>query len=448
MKIHHSDELGLSAKPTKTPWFLRFAGSVKPKEMAATAGLGAIAGIAVDGLLARTVQGIVSLVSNLLPSPTPKEGVRSVPKAFRLNRHGIRLFAVIALTGIATALTPIQTQANPWKWLVETITSWAAGKTLDAATEALLRANGGITLTSASPRANAIVNGADWLSNEWSYKHEIQPTVDGPWETRTASASMGHQQEPKTARGTKLYGGRMTQAEAVAKLKHKKYSTRWVKFEIFDDFGIFDDVYASARTDYINTFVNREFRKLRDFYSTNSPPTSSSVHWPIGTIRLGPIWEIGTTTYNVGSYEAVSNFQNPSGNTSLGKANAEDSNADKYTGTIYWEYSRVYPSGNYSPKKQGGHECDFTTIKTKHAIPVDLLKNNQSMIGEPKISAGAQRFFEDQFTYTNKMQRVVTGYGYENGVPVTYHEMALVPQVSGKKRVVSQTESDQYEKKN
>ena len=68
------------------------------------------------------------------------------------------------------------------------------------------------------------------------------------------------------------------------------------------------------------------------------------------------------------------------------------------------------------------------------------------MIGEPKISAGAQRFFEDRFTYTNKMQRVKTGYGYENGFPVTYYGMMPVPYVSGKKRVVSQTESDQYKK--
>lgn len=46
--------------------------------------LGAIAGIAVAGLLARTVKGIVSLVPNLL-SLTPKESVRPVPKASRLG---------------------------------------------------------------------------------------------------------------------------------------------------------------------------------------------------------------------------------------------------------------------------------------------------------------------------------------------------------------------------
>lgn len=126
---------------------------------------------------------------------------------------------------------------------------------MDAATTATLNANGGITITDSSPRANAIVHGADWLSNEWTYKYEVQPEVDGPWQTQTASASMGHQQEPKTARGTKLDGTSMTQAEAVAKLKHKKYSIRWGRFEIFDDDGYYDDVYASARTDWINPYV-------------------------------------------------------------------------------------------------------------------------------------------------------------------------------------------------
>ncbi len=168
---------------------------------------------------------------------------------------------------------------------------------------------------------------------------------------------------------------------------------------------------------------------------------------PNGTLRLGPIWKIGTTTYNVGSYEAESNFQNPSGNTALGKASADDPDADKYKGTIYWEYSRILPSGQWKyPPDEGWSDSDFTTIKTRHAVAVDLLDNNQAMIGEPKISAGAQRFFEDRFTYTNKMQRVKTGYGYENGFPVTYYGMMPVPYVSGKKRVVSQTESDQYKK--
>ncbi len=183
--------------------------------------------------------------------------LRFAPGAI-LRKSG--LIAVLALTGLITALTPIQTQAG-WKLVVDTITSWLIGKSLDAATTALLRANGGITITDASPRANAIVNGADWLSNEWTYKYEVQPTVDGPWETQTASASMGHQQEPKTARGTKRDGTTMTQAEAVARLHHRKYSRRWVKFEIFDDDGYFEDVYAGARTDYINTYVAREFKR-------------------------------------------------------------------------------------------------------------------------------------------------------------------------------------------
>lgn len=292
-------------------------------------------------------------------------------------------------------------------------------------------------------RANAIVNGADWLSNEWTYKYEVQPIVDGPWETQTASASMEHQQEPKTASGTKLDGTAMTQAEAMAKLQHRKDSYRWVKFEIFDDDGYYDDVYAGARTDRINTYVNRTFWTLRKFYkdTTNSVP---GLPWPNGTIKLGPIWEIGTTTYNVGSYEAASRFQNPSGNTALGKASTEDPDADQYTGTIYWEYSNILASGAWQyPLDEGWEPLEFTTIKTKHAIPVDLLDDNQAMIGEPKISAGAQRFFEDE-EYTV----------WETQAPRTIIEVGLPPRVLPGKRVKAtykrgvckQTESDQYKK--
>ena len=249
---------------------------------------------------------------------------------------------------------------------------------------------------------------------------------------------MEHQQEPKTARGTNLDGTAMTQAEAVAELQHSKYSERWVKFEIFDDDGWFEDVYASARTDWIRAFVNRRFRKLRDFYRTNSPPVMIGVIWPEGTITLGPIWEIDTETYNVGSYEAVSNFQNPSGNTALGKADA-----DKYKGTIYWKYHRVYANGNYSSKRKRRHEAEFTTIKTRHAATVDLLKNNESMIGEPKISGGAQRFFEDE-EYTVWELRTPSSL-LELLFPLpTPTDPNDTVEVTRKRRVCNQTESDEY----
>ena len=350
----------------------------------------------------------------------------------------LRKKAIIAIIAGVAVLTPVQTYAS-WKLIVETVTSWAIGKALDAATEALLRANGGITITDNSPRANAIVNGADWLSNEWTYKYEVQPIVDGPWETQTATASMGHQQERKTARGTRLDGTAMRQTEAFNKFSHARYSKRWVKFEIFDDDGYYDDVFASARTDYIRRYVNREFRKLRKFYKDNEE--SPGPGWPNGTITLGPIWEIGTTTYNVGDYEAVSNFQNPSGNTALGKADAEDEEADKYKGTIYWHYSWIYPSGNWSSRVEGWHDFDFITIKTKHAESSAVCKNNQIIRYGPKISAGAQRFFEDK---ENQIWRYTFLGNDPNGRPQYSRTLDEVR----KERVVSQTESDEHKKPN
>ena len=88
MKPNTTDGVGLLAevdKPTKTPWFLRFAGAVLQKIGSARTG----GGVDKDGLLAKTAKGIVSFVPNILPSQTPKEGVHPVPKAFRLRQHGL-----------------------------------------------------------------------------------------------------------------------------------------------------------------------------------------------------------------------------------------------------------------------------------------------------------------------------------------------------------------------
>ena len=67
-----------------------------------------IARIATVELLVKTAKGIVSFVSNLLPSPTPKEGVRSVPKAFRLRE----LFQTAGIVGIGLLASPFLVQAD------------------------------------------------------------------------------------------------------------------------------------------------------------------------------------------------------------------------------------------------------------------------------------------------------------------------------------------------
>ena len=76
MKIHQSGELGLSAKPTKTPWFLRLAGAVKPKEVAATAGFAVIYGLLFAGLLFAPLLPHLAAQSN---SPTNNSPTNSVP---------------------------------------------------------------------------------------------------------------------------------------------------------------------------------------------------------------------------------------------------------------------------------------------------------------------------------------------------------------------------------
>ena len=242
-----------------------------------------------------------SFVSKLFFSQTQKEGVRcgQVPSfgtifqtagfdKHRLTRKRIGMIAVLPFTA-AILLTTTQTQAAA-NWIVETIRVWALSKGLDAATEAVLNANGGVTLTDNSPKATATFLDANWLSNEWP------------------------------------------------------------------------------------------------------------------------------------------------NNTALGKASAEDSEAGQYKVTLYCESSRIMPSGAWSnPPKPRKESFGFTTIKQKHSIPYDACKNNQHLVTPPTISAGTQRFVEDRYTYTNKIQRVVTGHGYENGFSVTYHALMPVPRVSGKK---------------
>ena len=68
-------------KPAKAPWFLLFVGAILRKIGSARTTDGA----GKDDLLAKNAKGIVSFVQNFLPSRTQKEGVRPVPKAFRLR---------------------------------------------------------------------------------------------------------------------------------------------------------------------------------------------------------------------------------------------------------------------------------------------------------------------------------------------------------------------------
>ncbi len=97
MKTDMTDELGLLAetdKPTKAPWFLRFAGDILRKN----GSVRTTGGADQDGLWTQTAKGIVSFLQNLLPSTTPKEGVRGVPKSLppwyhlpnRRHRHDLR----------------------------------------------------------------------------------------------------------------------------------------------------------------------------------------------------------------------------------------------------------------------------------------------------------------------------------------------------------------------
>ena len=86
MRLDMFNDVGLLAKidkPTKATWHLRFAGDILRKNGSARTSGGANK----DGILAKTVKGIVSFLRNFLPAQTQKEDVRPAQKSSRPWRH-------------------------------------------------------------------------------------------------------------------------------------------------------------------------------------------------------------------------------------------------------------------------------------------------------------------------------------------------------------------------
>ena len=144
-----------------------------------------------DGILAKTAKGIVSFVQNLLPSPTPKEGVHSVQKASRLGAifptagvgtvYGL-LFAGLLFVPFqahqATAAAPPQnfeSEYAPAGWqlviiggVVATIIGAAIIRTYDTVKEDLDTPNGKIVAV-----ADLVEHGKEGKRAFWYFGNEI-----------------------------------------------------------------------------------------------------------------------------------------------------------------------------------------------------------------------------------------------------------------------------------
>ena len=79
MKHQTSDQLGLSAQPPQTPWFLRLAGAVNLKGIAATAGLAALYGLLFVGLLLAPLLPHLAAQSNSPTNNSPTNSVSTPP---------------------------------------------------------------------------------------------------------------------------------------------------------------------------------------------------------------------------------------------------------------------------------------------------------------------------------------------------------------------------------
>ena len=230
-----------------------------------------------------------NLNETMQPASENNEAPATLAKKGLLNRIGV--LAVLALTGIATALTPIQTKAAIFT--IDLITSWAVGEGLTAAKNKLLNDNGGTNKTpgaTLSPTAKAVANTAYWLSNSYNYTHKVDEWNSdtyqwtGNWTTTTENASQARQDNNESLSGTNYDGTAMTQAEAKAHLTHSRASYTHVHIELFtNDYdpesgyangvpydGYSEDVWVFARTDRIHWAKLVQLELLKRKYDDRS----------------------------------------------------------------------------------------------------------------------------------------------------------------------------------
>ena len=380
------------------------------------------------GLLTRTAKGIVSFVSNLLPSPTPKEGgVRPVPKTSRfgaifqtaglganhLTRKRLGLIAITFLLVMGILLMPIRVTQNEAKaaepvttsvivvatlYVVHTCVRWAIGRTLDAATKRDLAANGGITPTDAIARAK--VNGAHWVSNSYENTYKLEDWDSsthqslGTWTTETESASQGDFKLTNPT-GREKDGTAMSDSRARSLLRTMgKYSVKTVTYEMFTtDYdpkqryanelpydGYWDDVVVTARADALEQEKAKALKQQKEDHDDD-------------TLYFGTGYEIDTTTYNVGDFKMESFFDD-AGWAVLGHKSADEKEANDYEGKLYWKYQEVLEDGSLGEEKDD-HEF-FRFLSYTYSNDSHTACGDNQVITEIHISDDIRRWFENK----------------------------------------------------
>ena len=307
----------------------------------------------------------------------------------------LRKKAIIAILAIGAALTPIQTEAagSGVGAVVEFFLSWAAGETLNTAKNSILATNGGTNktpLARLSPTAKAVANTAYWLSNsfeqitkedEWDFANQ---RWTGNWTTTTESASQLREDNNESLSGRWANGKAMTQAQAKRSLLRAKVSYKWHKFEVFysSDSVYVDDYWVYARADAIEKQKAKHIKHLTEILGE--------------AVYAGHAFEQQTTTYNVGSYEMESKFENITGHSALSQK-SKNADANDYEGTVYWTYNNTNEDGtSVYPGEETSSDYEFKSYKPDSSWVEDLCKEHQSLSVAPEINNTARREFQNQ----------------------------------------------------
>ena len=331
-----------------------------------------------------------------------------------LTRNRLGLIGLTFLLVIGICLMPVKVTQNEAKaadpatvtfivaagtFLVTTIASWLIGKSLDAATTALLAANGGVAVTDAIARAR--VNGAHWVSNFYEnvYKEEDWDSSThrslGTWTTERETASQGDYKLTNPT-GREKDGTAMSDSRARSLLRTKgKYSVTTVTYEMFTtDYdpkqryanglpydGYLEDVIVTARADALEQAKAKALNQQKEDHDDD-------------TLYFGTGYKIDTTTYNVGDFKAESFFHD-AGWASLGHESADEKEANDYEGRLYWTYHEVLEDGSRGPEEEGQHIFEnflsYTYSNDSHTACGD----NQ-VITKINISDDIRRWFENR----------------------------------------------------
>ena len=373
-------------------------------------------------------------------SPTTANG--QAGKESRWTRKRIGLLVVLALTCIATMLTPsLIEQAGAWftidengnersgsspaavpapvvvvakpllkkgaivggRWLIAVLAEYGVHTALDK-----------VFQNNKDQEANAIVHGARWLSNEYSHKAESPPGIaQRRYHNYTTTADTGDEDDRASAFGWDgAFNRSMTQSEVWDIMKRRKCTiieemwwatdpTHRQRIGSLQVVGLtYTGIGVKGRAD---TFAAEKAKKLQELRQATG---RTNLVWERLAIR-------DTYKWKVGSFGMFSDFDDPAPILQeLGESNAIDSDANYYEAKATWDYRNLLPNGEWGEWEeaektfQGDRDNGGDGIKSweDHHFDFDFCDDNQE-ITEPEIYRGIKRFITKRPVYEQRRAR-------------------------------------------